>query len=303
MPTGAPGSRTSRGYAFMLAAATLWGLLGPASYVAMREGVTALEVAFWRALLAGVAFWLHALLAGGGTRSLWVARRDWPVVVAFGAIGIAFLYTAYFTTVRLGGAALAAVLLYTAPAWVALLSWMLGRERLTPRTVLALVVTFAGVALVAGVGGDVRVSIAAVIWGLASGVAYALYYVLGAPFFARYPPPTLFAWALPLGALALLPLVEPAPKGPVVWAALGFVALVPTYGAYLCYAAALRYLAPTRASTVAMLEPVVAAVAAWMLFGERLTVTAMVGAVVVLAGVLLMVAREPAAVSVGPPTH
>ena len=136
----------------------------------------------------------------------------------------------------------------------------------------------------------------------ASGVAYALYYVLGAPFFARYPPATLFTWALPLGALTLLPLIQAQPKSPEVWAALAFVALVPTYGAYLCYAAALRYLAPTRASTVAMLEPVVAAAAAWALFGERLTPGAMLGAVIVLAGVLLMVvwSQEPGARSQEP---
>lgn len=275
----------------ILAAAVLWGLIGPVAYLALREGVEAPEVALWRATIAGAAFALHALLRGGAP-GLRVARRDWPAVGGFALVGVAGLYTTYFSAVRTGGAALAAVLLYTAPAWVALMTWMLGRVRPSARTLAAVGITFAGVAIVAGAGGEVRVSATALAWGLASGMAYATYYVFGARYFPRYSAPTLFAWALPIGALLLLPLVDSHPKSATAWAALVFLALVPTYGSYLLYAAALRHLPPTRAATLATIEPVVAAVAAWAAFGEQLPAAAYAGAALVMVGVVVMVREK-----------
>src|SRR5688572_9249773 len=101
----------------VLVAAVLWGLLGPASYLALRDGVAPLEIAFWRAALGALLFGAHAL-AGGGRAAFRPARADLPALVAFGVVGVSVFYGAYQLAVREGGAALASVLLYTAPAWV-----------------------------------------------------------------------------------------------------------------------------------------------------------------------------------------
>jgi DME family drug/metabolite transporter len=180
------------------------------------------------------------------------------------------------------------VLLYTAPAWVALLARIALGERLTARRLLAVALTLAGVALVATAGGGpLRVGGAAVAWGLLSGASYALYYLFGRRYFARHPAPVVFAVALPVGALGLLPFVRVHEKTLAAWAAILFVAVVPTYLAYLAYAAGLRRVEATRAATAATVEPVVAAVAAFVAFGERLAPLAYLGGAVVLAGVLL----------------
>ncbi|MET0395324.1 MAG: EamA family transporter [Longimicrobiaceae bacterium] len=283
------------GYLYVVCAAVLWGVLGPVSRVALQEGLNPLEVAFWRAVFAAVLFGAHAALLGRAR----VERRDLPAVAGFGLVGVAFLYVAYFMAVREGGAALASVLLYTAPVWVALLAALFLRERPGARQAAALGLAFAGVAgiaLTSGGGGGVRVTPAALGWGLASGLAYALYYLFGKRFFARYDTSTLFLYALPVGALALLPLVDFAPKSPRAWMALAFVAAVPTYGSYLFYGAGLRRIDATRAATVAMVEPVVAAVAAYLAWGERWSLPGYLFAALVLAGVLLMVSeREPVA--------
>src|SRR5687768_3969976 len=114
----------------ILLAAVLWGLLGPASYVALRDGVAPLEIAFWRAALAAPLFAAHAVAAGGGRAAFRAARGDLPALAAFGVVGVSVFYGAYQLAVREGGAALAAVLLYTAPAWVALLARGVLGERL-----------------------------------------------------------------------------------------------------------------------------------------------------------------------------
>ncbi|MDB4950035.1 MAG: protein of unknown function transrane [Gemmatimonadetes bacterium] len=277
------------GYLFVLLAAALWGLLGPVSRFAFQAGVSPMEAAFWRAAMGGVLFGVHAAVRG----RVRVARRDLPAVVAFGVAGVALFFAAYLRAVREGGAALASVLLYTAPVWVALLSAVFLRERQGARKLLAMGVAMAGVAGIAlTAGGGVRLSGAALFWGLLSGWAYALYYVFGRRYFGRYEPATLFLYAYPVGALGLLPLVRFAHKTPVAWAALAFVAVVPTYGAYLAYGAGLRRVEATRAATVATLEPVVASAAAYLLWGERLGAAGYAFAAVVVLGVALMVSGD-----------
>jgi drug/metabolite transporter, DME family len=282
------------GSLLVAAAAVLWGLLGPATRIALAEGLSATEVAFWRALLAAGLFGVHA----AATRGLRLARRDVPGVVAFGVFGVAGLLVSFSRAVEAGGAALASVLLYTAPAWVAILSRAVFGERLTARTLLAIAVASVGVAgIAASGGGEVRIGAAAVAWGLASGLAYALYYLFGKRYFPLYPTATLFVWALPVGALVTLPMVDWGARTGTAWAALLFIAAVPTYLAYVLYSAGLRRVEATRASVVATIEPVVAAVGAYLLFGERFSAAGYAFAAVVLAGVLMMVSggRDPAA--------
>ena len=275
------------GYALIAVAALLWGTLGPAARLPMAAGVEPLELSFWRALLGGALFGAHALARG----RLRIERRDVPAVLAFALLGVALFYLSYFRAVRAGGAALAAILLYTAPAWVALASALWLSERMTARKLGALALTLAGVALVAmgsagGGGSSIRVSPAALGWGLLSGVAYAAYYLFGKRYFARYESPTVFLYALPVGALALLPAVHFAPKSGATWGAIVFIAIVPTYLAYFVYGLGLKRTEATRAATVATLEPLVAAALAYLMWGEALRALGYAGALLVLGGVI-----------------
>jgi len=266
-------------FAHLVIAAAFWG--------PFRDPVRNVWVIEW-GMIACAAVIPLALIAG--------PVRDipayWRVVdSSFGVVGIGLFYAAYFQAVRHGGAALAAVLLYTAPVWVAVLAWLLRWERMTAGKGAALALTLAGVAgLASAAGGEVRVGVAALFWGLLAGWAYATYYLFGKRFFDRYPAPTLFLYALPVGALGLLPLVDFHPaKSAAAWGTIAFVALVPTYGAYLLYSAGLRRVEATRAATVATVEPVVSAAAAYLVWGERMAPAGYAFAALVLAGVVLMV--------------
>ncbi|HAR68169.1 MAG TPA: EamA family transporter, partial [Thermus scotoductus] len=243
------------GYLYLLLAAFLWGLIGPVSRLAFQEGLTPLAVAFFRAGIAWVFFGLHALLL----RQVRVERRDALPLLLFGLVGVSLFYGSYQLAVVYGGAALASVLLYTAPAWVALLSLVVLKEPLDRTGLLAVALTLLGVGLM-GVGGGsgVRVLSLALFFGLLSGFTYALYYIFGKLYLPRYATPTLFLYALPVGALGLLPWVEFAPLSLRAMEALLFLGVFSTYGAYLAYYAGLKRLPATRASVVATLEPVVA---------------------------------------------
>ncbi|WP_297563824.1 DMT family transporter [Meiothermus sp.] len=275
------------GYLYVLAAACLWGLLGVVSRWAFEQGVSPLEVAFWRAALGAVLFGAQAVLI----QKVRLERADGWAVLGFGLVGISLFYGAYQLAIGSGGAALAAVLLYTAPAIVALLSWLFLREPMDAHKVGAVGLTLLGVALVSLQGGGVRVTPAAVFWGLLSALTYATYYLFGKLYLNKYSTPTVFLYALPVGALGLLPFVHFVPKNAEAWAAIAFLTVASTFFAVTLYFAGLRRLEATRASVVATIEPVVAAFVAWLWWGERFSLLGYLGAGLVLAGVVWMVLR------------
>jgi len=289
--TDAHAGPAGRAAGLILLAAVLWGLLGIFGKYALGAGLHPLEIAFWRAVIGGALFGLHA----GVTRAALPRGRDLLVTLAFGVAGVSVFFGAYQLAVRAGGAGLASVLLYTAPAFVAVLSWRFLGERLGQREALGVLLTVTGVGLISlGGGAGVHASVAAIGFGLLSGFTYALYYLYGKAFFTRYSPAALLAVALPVGAVFLAPLVPFEEKGSVAWLAIGGTAVLSTYLAYLAYAAGLRHLPATRASVIASLEPVVAALLAAALFAERFSLLALAGAALVVgAAVALSVPRRP----------
>ena len=268
-----------------------------------------MEVGFWRTSICWLFFALHAVFLG----RIRIARGDLPAVVAFGLLGVGGLFGFYMLAVREGGAALAAVLLYTAPAWVAILSRLLLRETMTGAKVAAVAMTLAGVACISlapallGTGNGVHITLSAVMYGLLSGFSYALYYIFGERYLGRYETPTLFLFALPVGAAAMLPFFEFGSHAPHVWLTCIAIALFSTYIAYSIYYAGLRHLEATRAAVVATLEPVAAAVLAFAFWNERFHGFQYVGAGLILGSVLLTIwdgrrqsRRARLAVSEGP---
>ena len=277
------------GYALVICAALLWGMIGPLSKIAFAAGMTPLEVAFWRTAMAWVLYALHALLTGQAKAK----AGDLPLFALFGVVGIGGLFISYVLAVREGGAALASVLLYTAPAWVALMAWKFLREPLNTLKVGAVAATVAGVACVSVSGGSGgSVNAAAVGYGLFSGFAYALYYIFGKSFLARYSTPTLFLYALPVGAACMLPFFTFEARPLSAWLACAALSTLSTYGAYMAYYAGLRRTEATRAAVVATLEPVTAAVLAYFLFGESFTLLGYLGTALILGAVLATIVGQ-----------
>jgi drug/metabolite transporter, DME family len=280
-----------RGYLFVLMAAICWGAIGPVSKLAFANGMAPLEVAFWRAVLGWVLFAGHAT----ALREVRVKRGDLLPVLGFGLWGVTIFYGSYQVAVQAGGAALASVLLYTAPAWVVLMARMFLAEPMSPGKLASVGLTMAGVAgltLGADAGAAMVFSPLAIVCGLVAGFTYSLYYIVGKRFLSRYSTPTVFLYALPVGALGLSPLLDLQWPSAPAFAAVAFLSLVSTYGAYSFYYAGLKRMEASRAAVVATLEPVIAGVLAFFWWDERFTALGYIGACLVLAGVLLLLMDE-----------
>lgn len=280
-----------QGYALVLLAAVCWGGIGPFSKLAFSAGLTPLEVAFWRAALGWIFFASHALII----RRIAVKLKDLPMLFFFGLWGVSLFYGVYLFAVQAGGAALAAVLLYTAPAWVALLSRFFLAESLTPVKLACVGLTMLGVAGVAfgkSNGGIAAFDVLGVLCGLLSGFLYAMYYIFGKRVLSVYSTPTIFLYALPVGALSLLPFVHLSLPTTTGFLAVSVLAVVSTYGAYSIYYLGLKHLEATKAAVVATLEPLVAGLMAYLWWDERLSLYGYLGGGLILAGVVLLIVKD-----------
>jgi len=283
-----PDRRRTAGVLAILFAGSLWGALGPVSKIAFAEGVAPLAVAFWRALFGWLFFVVHA----GFRRSLAIDRRDIPGVIVFALVSVSGFYGSYQVAVHFGGAARASVLLYTAPAWVAIMAVLVLGEPIRMRTIVSIVVAIAGVALISLSGeGTGRLEganpVVGIVFGLIAGFTYALYYIVGRRLLERYSSLTLFSWILIIGAAGLLPFVSA--RIPSIRAALAllFVGFAATYCAYVVYSLGLVRLRSSQAAVIATIEPVVAAVLAYFFWDEYLGLGGYVGASLVITGVVI----------------
>lgn len=286
-----------RGVLLIVGAAALWGSLGVAGRFAFGAGLTPLAVAFYRAALA---FLVVAAVTGLLTpRGLRIRRADVWLFALFGLVGIAVFFFVYLFAISKTTVATAAILLYTAPAWVLVLSRIAFAEPLTRAKLWALGLAFVGCLLVVRADdvAALRLTLPGVAAGLASGLTYALYSVFGKTALRRYPPQITLTYALGFGSLFLG--IAAAATGQLDagslrtgWPMLAYLGLVTTLLAQFLYLSGLREVETGRASLIATLEPVVAAGLGYLLLRERLELPQLLGGAAVLSGVLL-VRRSP----------
>lgn len=280
----------------VLAAAALWGTSGVfVKLIAANVVVSALALAFWRDLFT------FLLLAGG----LAVLRRDWLRVdrrdvwwmVALGG-GLGTFHVMWNLAVFLNGAAVATVQQAAMPAIVAVAAWLAWREPLTWRKLVAIPVTFGGTVLVSGLDvlGQAELSVRGLLVGMALPATYALWNLLGKKVRGSYNPFTMLSYGFGFGALVLLPLQFFTPQPwPVPMSALPYFAallLVSTILAFTTYMYGLGRLQASVATLLVMSEIAFVAVYARVLLDERLSASQILGALLVVAGVLLLSLRR-----------
>jgi drug/metabolite transporter (DMT)-like permease len=209
-------------------------------------------------------------------------------MICFGLISVSVFYSSYQIAIQSVGAALSAILLYTSPAWVGLLSYLILKEHITAEKMLTIAVTILGAVLVSlpDASAGISPSPLGIAAGLTAGFTYALYYIFGKKLLNTYSACTVFFYSLSVGALFLYPVVDFSPKNAPAWGLLFSIALVASYGAFYMYSIGLKRLESTKAVIIATLEPVVAVGISCTFMGEALTVFGWIGCVLILGAVL-----------------
>ncbi|MBM4429138.1 MAG: EamA/RhaT family transporter [Chloroflexi bacterium] len=296
-------SRTSKGYLIALVGITFWSTNAIfVSYLITRHNLSPLLLALWRDILVSLA--LGAVLWARRRATLRVSRADLSFLILYGlTLG---LFNAIWTlSVKLSGAAVATVLVYGSTAFTALLAWRLFGERLGLAKVTAVVLALGGCVLVAEAYDPAvwQVNPLGIVAGLLSGLGFALYSLTGKETARRGVDPwaaLFYAFTFASLLLVVLNLIPAVPNSagsvgslwPALnstgWAILLVLSLVPTLLGYGLYMVALNYLAASIANLLATLEPVMTAVEAYLLLGERLTELQVVGSVLIIAAVFVV---------------
>lgn len=281
-----------QGYFFILLAAGLWGSVGPVAKLAFSQGLAPLQVAFFRAMFGWLFFLGHALISKSGI----VKYKDLPFILVFSLLCVTIFYGAYQLAIAQAGAAVASVLLYTAPAWVTILARIFLKEHITLSKMVALGLTISGVVLISFSSNlslsQANISPKGLFFGLLSGLTYALYYIFGKKALQHYNTLTIFSYILPLGSLPLLFFIPWTWPSNAALLTLIFLGFSTTYLAYLAYYRGLKYLEASKAAVVATLEPVIAAVLAFFYWDEVLNLTGYLGSALILLAVLLTILRD-----------
>jgi DME family drug/metabolite transporter len=280
------------------AAASIWGTLGPFAKILYAQGVSFESLVAVRASVGWLAV-IGFLLATQGARSLRVSRRDFVFLLPLGLVGIGAFYLLYFYTVRESTVGTAAILLYSAPAFVVILAWLFLREPLNTVKLFALLLTVGGIFLVAGAydPANLEVSPKILLTGLLSGLTYGLYAIFGRPLTGHLSPAVILSYALAFGSVLLivvtLPTIDTLAGLPVgSYALLLMLSVVHTALAFALYTFGIRHLGAGRAAIVATIEPVVAGILGVTLLNEELTALKVLGGLLVLAGAALAQVRS-----------
>ena len=255
-----------------------------------EQGVPALVVVEVRLALSSLVLGAGMLLFR--RRDLVVDRRQWTRLAVLAVFGVASVQAAYYTTVSLVGVGLAILLQYLAPALVVLYEWVTGRAPLTRQKVVALALTTAGVALLvlADPHGVVRAQPLGVVLGLVSAFCFAFYMLSAKSAVRRVALPAVqfygFAGAALVWAIAVPPwALVAAHYSAKTWVLLTVVAVFSVLVPFALFYRGIARLDTWRVALTAMLEPVVAAVSAWLFLGEGLASAQWLGAGLLLAGI------------------
>ena len=297
MPALGPERHPARGYALAAAAAAMWALNGSMARYLLDDGVGPFALSEMRSL----GSWLILLVVLGLTRPqlLRVDRDELPALAVLGVAGLAAVHASYFAAIERLDIGPAVTIQYLAP--LLLLVWLrvVHKRQIANGLWGAVLLSAGGCFLVVRAydAGDLDGIGVAAAFGAA--VSFAIYMVGSERAGHRHEPVTTLFWAFGFASLfwAFAAPWWQFPFGELDSARNALLAagvvVVGTLLPFICMVAALRHLPAPRAGVVATLEPVLAAVFAWIIHGEALAAVQIAGGMAVVAAVAWVQSRRP----------
>jgi drug/metabolite transporter (DMT)-like permease len=284
--------------AMLVTMAIIWGV----NSSVMKVATNAMPPLVFNAARLGLASLALVVLALG-VRETGLTRRDVLALLGLGVIGTGLYQFFMIEGLARTRAGTTALILASGPAFVAIFGRMLGVERITTRGMLGILLSMAGIALVAftlPAGLTRGVSLVGNVLVLVGCVCWSLFSVLIKPYANRLDGRvvtaiTVVGGTLPLSLLAM-PSVDRVAWDTLsleMWGTIVYAGLASMVIAYLFWNRGVRVLGPTRTSMYGNLQPLFALAAAWMLLGETPIVGQLVGATAIIGGVILTRTAEP----------
>ncbi|WP_151710947.1 DMT family transporter [Acinetobacter brisouii] len=181
-----------------------WGTLGIASTQLASTGLSNSSVTGLR--IVGTFVCLLILLPFIYKILSTLTPRDIPQIVMQSLLGMLGMTFCYLNAVQHVGPAIAVALLYTAPIWSVILSFVFLKEKLSIKSMILTLIAVIGVACM--MFGNNQLNITGVIYGLLSGICYAAYGVIGKSIIDHYSPTFLLFSSMMVSSIAIIPFIQ-----------------------------------------------------------------------------------------------
>ncbi len=281
-----------KAYLSIILGASFWGLISIFVQGLYSFGFNSIDIVTLRVTTAAVLMLIYVLLTDKSVFK--IKLKDIPYFIGTGVLSIVFFSWCYFSAIKIIPVSVAVVLLYTAPAFVAILSRIIFKELLTKKKLIALALTFAGIILIVGwPKADGKVSFLGLLLGLGSGFGYSLYSIFGKAALSKYRSQTITTYSFIFASIFIFPLSKLWTKShlfndTIVWLYIIGLGLIPTVLAYIFYTIGLSKIESSKASITATVEPLVATGVGVILYNEVLSVKHLVGMLLVISAIILI---------------
>ena len=282
------------GSALIIIAGCFWGSMGIFVRRLDTYGFSSIQIVSIRVTMAALIFAL--VLFVKDRKGFTISFRDIPLFLGLGFGSILFFTVCYFSAITMMSLSTAAILLYTSPIWIMLMSILFFHEKLDRRKLIALALAFAGCVLVSGISGG-GVTPTGLLVGLGSGIGYGLYSILGKIALCKYSPYTVTTYTFVFAAIGSWFICRPAdminkfsdaadPGFLILFCCLTAVitAVIP----FLAYTLGLERVEASKAGIIATIEPMVATLIGIVVFSEPLTLMSGMGIALILSAVVLL---------------
>jgi drug/metabolite transporter (DMT)-like permease len=285
---------TKVGTLLIIVAACFWGCMGIFVRKLTAYGFNPIQIVSIRVTLATVFFF--AVLLFKDRKGFRLALRDIPLFLGLGLGSVLLFTVCYFSAISIMPLSTAAILLYTSPIWIMLMSAVFFKEKMAKRKLIALALAFAGCVLVSGISGE-GITLTGLLLGLGSGIGYGLYSILGTVALRKYSPYTVTAYTFLIAGIGSLFIADPKDMSDKYIASSDHVwlivlciltALITAVIPFLSYTLGLRSVEAGKAGIIATIEPLVATLVGIFFFCESLTVMSAAGIVLILCAVVIL---------------
>lgn len=284
-----------KGVGLIMLAALFWGISGGIANILIDKGWDPLVISFYRGAIALLCFFVWFLLR---PRLNWITSARFHVWSLLAGVGVAGNFTFYFLSIEAASVAVAVTLMYTAPVFVLLLSFLLGKERSTWFKWGCIFVVIKGIILLTGAYNieSISASFFGTMAGIGSGLSYVLF-IFGFKNAALIgKTQTALTGAFLSFSLILFIFMdkreafEVLTSGDITWFIL--LGILGAGISFILYFNGIRRTAPTTASMVAMIEPVTASLFGVLVIGTYLTLIQLLGMVLILATITVFSVKQ-----------
>ena len=277
---------------YILIAGIAWGMIGLFTRSLYYFGFTPRTIVLTR--LSGSLIVLTVLFLIADRSVFRIKLRHFPYFIGTGVISVVMFSLLYFICQQQSSLATAGILLYTAPAFVMVMSAVIWHDKITAKKLIALAVTFTGCIFVSGIlSGSLSISTVALATGLGSAFFYALYSIFGRFALEKYSSFTVTYYTFLCGAAASVFIVTSEEIESIVVSSsiiLPIICLIviSTVLPFLMYTKGLSQIESGKASILASVEPVAAALTGIIAFGEPVTISVIAGLVCILVAIYIL---------------